>query len=161
MKRKKEVSTAKRSSQSNSTALSISLNIAIAALVLIVLFIGYKIYQNAVSPVEEDALARIDTTKASKIIQVEVLNGSGIPKIADSVTQYLRNEGFDVVQTGNYINFDVENSFIIDRTGNKANALKLASVYDINEKFIVQQRNSDYLLDVSFIIGKDYNKIKK
>jgi BarA-like signal transduction histidine kinase len=98
-------------------------------------------------------------TKAS-IIQVEVLNGCGVAGAADQFTNYLRQHHFDVVQMGNYISFDVEKSIVIDRTGNMANAYKVADTLGISSKNVIQQKNNNYFLDVSFIIGKDFNSLK-
>ena len=39
--------------------------------------------------------------------------------IADKVTLYLRNLGFDVVDVGNYQNFNVKETLVIDRVGIK------------------------------------------
>ena len=64
------------------------------------------------------------------------------------------------MQTGNYISFDVDKSMVIDRTGNKANAIKVADVLGIDHKNIIQQINNDYILDVSLIIGKDFKELK-
>lgn len=98
--------------------------------------------------------------KDSAIVQVEVLNGCGVSGIADKITGYLRNNNFDVVQVGNYTSFDMDKSLVIDRTGNRANAKKVAAALGINEKNIVQQINNDYLLDCSVVIGKDYFRLK-
>ncbi|MEJ2617528.1 MAG: hypothetical protein P8Z35_21420, partial [Ignavibacteriaceae bacterium] len=62
--------------------------------------------------------------------------------------------------TGNYISFDVDKSMVIDRTGNKANAIKVADALGIDHKNIIQQINNDYILDVSLIIGKDFKQLK-
>jgi hypothetical protein len=60
----------------------------------------------------------------------------------------------------NYTSFDIEKSLVIDRTGNKPNAEKIADLLGIDRKNIVQQISSDYFLDVSLVIGKDYNQLK-
>ena len=96
----------------------------------------------------------------SSIIQVEVLNGCGVSGVADQFTNYLRQHHFDVVQMGNYISFDVEKSIVIDRTGNMANAFKVADTLGVGRKNVIQQKNNNYFLDVSFIIGKDFNSLK-
>jgi hypothetical protein len=96
----------------------------------------------------------------SEIIQVEVLNGCGIEGTADRFTDFLRNQNFDVVKTDNYLRFDVEETLVIDRIGNLANALKTGEVLGIERKNILQQINEDYFLDVSVIIGRDYYKLK-
>jgi hypothetical protein len=49
---------------------------------------------------------------------------------------------------------------VIDRTGNRPNAEKIADLLEIDRKNIVQQISTDYFLDVSLVIGKDYNQLK-
>lgn len=101
-----------------------------------------------------------DNSKTSAIIQVEVLNGCGVIGIADKVTSYMRRNNFDVVQVGNYISYEMDKSLVIDRAGNKANAEKVAEALGIDKKNIVQQINSDYFLDCSIVIGRDYFQLK-
>jgi len=60
----------------------------------------------------------------------------------------------------NYSSFDIEKSLVIDRTGNKPNAEKIADLLGINRNNIVQQISTDYFLDVSLVIGKDYSQLK-
>ena len=91
------------------------------------------------------------------MIQVEVLNGCGKSGIADKFTELLRKNNFDVVNTGNYKSYDVNYSILIDRTGNLQNALKLADLLNIDHKNVIQQINKNYFLDVTLIVGKDYN----
>ncbi len=93
---------------------------------------------------------------ASDIIQVEVLNGCGISGVADRMTDYLRSKDFDVVNIGNYISYDVDESMVIDRIGNMANAYKVAKSLGIKNENVIQQLNKDYFLDVSIVIGRDY-----
>ena len=40
------------------------------------------------------------------IIQVEVQNGAGADNLAERTTEYLRDQGFDVVSVGNHTDFD-------------------------------------------------------
>ena len=49
---------------------------------------------------------------------------------------------------------------VIDRTGNMQSAYKVAAALGIDKKNVIQQVNDNYFLDVSLVIGKDYNKLK-
>ena len=60
---------------------------------------------------------------------------------------------------GNYISFDIDKTMVIDRTGNKANAEKIAEAIGVDKKNVIQQLNKEYFLDVSIIIGKDFNQL--
>jgi hypothetical protein len=92
-------------------------------------------------------------------IQVEVLNGCGVSGIADKLTDYLRQNRFDVVNIGNYFSFEVENSIIIDRTGELIHAQVIADSIGLDKSNIIQQINKEYLLDVTIILGKDYSQL--
>lgn len=126
-----------------------------AAIVFFSLSVYNKIEAHFLEDEEEDI-----EQQHLKVIQVEVLNGCGTPGIADRFTDYLRNNNFDVVQMGNYMSFDVDNSFVIDRTGEIEKADALAEVLGIDRKFVISQINKNYFIDVTLIIGKDFNQLK-
>lgn len=133
---------------------NISLNVIIVVLSLLIVYMGYSIYAKLSKKEAEVDLAGKNNTR-SEIIQVEVLNGSGVSGLTDKGVDYLRKNKFDVVSKGNYESFDVLETMIIDRTGNMANAEAVAKAFGVTSK-IVQQINSNYLLDVTVVIGKDY-----
>ena len=92
-------------------------------------------------------------------IQIEVLNGCNVPKIASKWTDYLRAKGFDVVRTDNYESFNVVETVIIDKRGRIENAIKVAEAMGLSEMQVLQEINDTYLLDVSVILGKDYYRL--
>ncbi|AFH50089.1 Hypothetical protein IALB_2386 [Ignavibacterium album JCM 16511] len=97
--------------------------------------------------------------KTSHNIQVEVLNACGTAGLADKFTDLLRSKKFDVVKTGNFASFDIDNSFVIDRVGNKEYAYYLADSIGIPKSNVIQQFNKNYYLDVTLVIGKDFNNL--
>lgn len=134
------------------------LNISILILILINTILAYTTFKAAsikFGNSADDLL--IDSTKAR--IQVEVLNGCGVSGVADDLTDYLRANHVDVVNLGNYRSFEIENSIIISRNEKIKNAEKVAALVGLDENSIIQQTNSDYLLDVTFILGKDYRNL--
>ena len=88
-----------------------------------------------------------------------MLNGCGKSGVAEKLTDYLRAEGFDVVRLGNYRSFEIEKSIIISRNEKIQNAEKVASVVGLKNENVIQQTNPEYLLDVTFILGKDYKQL--
>ena len=86
--------------------------------------------------------------------------GKVSPLIGDRFTDFLRNNNFDVVNIGNYIRFDMDETLVIDRIGNKANAYKVAEALGVKRENVIQQLNHDYFLDVSVVIGRDYYTLK-
>lgn len=95
-----------------------------------------------------------------KTIRVEVLNGSGVPKMAARCAEYLRSKGFDVVSTGNAPNSNYKNTIVQDRTGTIQNAQQIASVLGVSETGVILQKNPQLLLEVTVIVGQDYKSLK-
>jgi hypothetical protein len=93
-------------------------------------------------------------------IQVEVLNGCGAFGVAKKTTDYLRNEDIDVVSMGNYKNFTVTNSMVIDRIGDRQSAEKIAKILGISTDQIKSEVDESKQLAASIVIGKDYKKLK-
>lgn len=151
------------SSSKNKTArkpTSIS-NIILVTLIIflsaVVVFLSYSLYLKIQNISQSKNKSK---EVASAIIQVEVLNGCGVEGVAAKFTSYLREKNFDVVQVGNYRSDNIDETIVIDRIGNRANAEKLAEVLGIEKKNIIQQLNKDYFLDATLVIGKDYNKLE-
>ncbi len=141
-----------------SSASNLFLNIVISLLGLVIFIMVYSLFSKLL--IIKDNLSSENNKKTSAIVQVEVLNGCGVSGIADKITDFLRKNNFDVVQTGNYTSYNMDKSLVIDRSGNKANAEKVADALGIDKKNIVEQLNNDYLLDCSIVIGKDYFQLK-
>ncbi|MCH8569496.1 MAG: LytR C-terminal domain-containing protein [Balneolales bacterium] len=92
----------------------------------------------------------------SNVIQVEVLNGCGVAGVATRFTNHLRSLGFDVVSSGNFESFDLEHSIIIDRTGNRSNAARVARALGIDESRIIRETSPFFYLDATVVIGADH-----
>ena len=98
--------------------------------------------------------------KPGSIVQIDVLNGCGSPGAATAVTTYLRTRGYDVVEVRNYRSLNVDETFIIDRTGDLERARNVASVLGAKPDKILQQLNPDYYVDVSVVVGRDFHSLK-
>jgi hypothetical protein len=150
--------TPEKNTEAKKPTANLILNLIIIFLVIVVAFLSFSIVKKIKSSNKVAAVENKNIPAA--IIQLEVLNGCGIAGAAEKVTDYLRNNYVDVVAMKNYTSFDIEKSLVIDRTGNRSNAEKIADLLGINRKNIVQQISSDYFLDVSLVIGKDYSQLK-
>ncbi len=95
----------------------------------------------------------------SDIIQVQVLNGCGIPGAASNLTDHLRKSGFDVVESGNFETFDIQDTFVIDRSGNLENARRVARALGIPESKIIREVARGYYIDATIVIGADFNQL--
>lgn len=135
---------------------NILLNVSILILIVINTILAYSVVKTISFNDTEDYLL-VDSTKAR--IQVEVLNGCGVSGVAEKLTDYLRTNNIDVVNLGNYRSFEIENSIIISRNEKILNAEKVAAIVGLDNQNIIQQINPDYMLDVTFILGKDYRDL--
>jgi len=108
------------------------------------------------SPVEPDVVqgGKVHT------IQLDVLNGSGTPKLSQRFTDYLRARGFDVVEMGNYKDSRVERTRVIGRTGNLTAARQVAEALGVPKERVTQEIDRTSYLDVSVVIGKDFRSLK-
>ncbi len=97
----------------------------------------------------------------SEVIQIEVLNGCGVPGLATRFTNILRSNGFDVVSSGNFESFDITESLVIDRNGNMDNAREVARSIGIPENRVLQEISPDFYLDATVVIGSDYESLNQ
>jgi len=132
------------------------LNASILILVLINSILAYSVF-NAIPFNDNDDNYLEDSTRVR--IQVEVLNGCGVSGVAEKLTDYLRTNNIDVVNLGNYRSFEIENSIIIGRNEKIQNTEIVAAIVGLDKQNIIQQINPDYLLDVTFVLGKDYRDL--
>lgn len=130
----------------------------IIASVVLTVFAVYLLY----SVLDKTGLVSFGKTENFKpknvqqLIQVEVLNGCGVAGVGDGLTDVLRAKGIDVVKTGNYRSFDIDNTFIIDRMGKVETANRVADSLNLDKRFIITEKNKSYFLDLTIVIGKDY-----
>jgi len=95
----------------------------------------------------------------AKVIQLDVLNGCGVKGVGAKFTGFLRGSGFDVVEMKNYKTFNIAQTLVVDRVGDLGPARRVAAALGVAEKYVVQQINPDYFVDVSVIIGEDYRTL--
>ena len=122
--------------------------------ILIIALFSRILYPRIVADRDEQ-----DPALISEVIQLEVLNGCGITGIATRFTDSLREYGFDVVETGNYDHFDVDQTFVISRSGQMENAYRVANALGISENQVIREQSPDFYLDVTLIIGSDFESL--
>lgn len=140
------------------------LNGALILFLILVAYLGFSLINNSIKS-GKDIKEITDTSKSvthqpNISIQLDVQNGTNENGVASRITDYLRKNGMDVVDIGNYKSKDVERTLIIDRIGDKNKAKKVAAVLGVNEKNIIQQMNNSLYLDVTVVIGIDFNELK-
>ena len=134
----------------------IFLNAVIGLLLIAVCYLACSFYFQYSSVKNDETMQE----HAHRTVQLDVLNGCGVPGTASKCTEILRQRGFDVVEIKNYSSFNVPNTIIIDRIGDRKKAQRVAATLGVNENNIIQQINPDYFVDVSVVIGKDYINLK-
>lgn len=138
---------------------SLLLNAAIGFLSVLLLILFVALAARLIYPRVESERVAQDTVLISNVIQLEVLNGCGVPGLATRFTSSLRRYGFDVVETGNFDNFDMTETLIISRNGNMQNARRVASALGIAEERILREESSDFYLDATIVIGSDFQTL--
>ncbi len=98
-----------------------------------------------------------DPVFGRNVIRVEVLNGCGEPGVAEKVTDWLRDEGFDIVFFGNADSFKYEKTVILDRSGRPEFAREVANV--LGSDNVERKYDGLLLLDVTVIVGPDWNEL--
>lgn len=109
----------------NSDSDSGILNVTIGFLGLLLFLLLLGLLARFVYPRIQNNRTETNRDLISNVIQIAVLNGCGVSGIADKFTFKLRKHGFDVVETGNFKNFNMEHTIVISRLPNPVNAKKL------------------------------------
>lgn len=143
-----------------------SINILIVVLALVTIYLTYSFAKRVSLSRQDTKIETLDTSKnqitrqpTGSTLQIDIQNGTGITGLGNKFMEYLRTNGFDVVEMGNFSSSDEKNSFVIDRAGNMRNAKRVAAALGIPETRVIQQMNKNYFLDATVVIGKDYNEL--
>ncbi len=136
-----------------------ALNAVIGFLSLLLFLLIFGLFTRVVYPRIQNERAEEQPQLIGDIIQLEVLNGCGVSGLANQFTSALRKNGFDVVETGNFDNFDMQETIIISRTYNTDNAERVAEALGIDSKNILIEASDDFYLDATIVIGSDYNSL--
>lgn len=138
---------------------SFVLNSVIGFLTLLLAILLVGLGTRIIYPRIQNERADDSTELIGSIIQIEVLNGCGVPGLANRLTSVLRKNGFDVVETGNFDNFDIEETLVISRTFKTENARRVAEALGVNEKNLIIEASEDFYLDATVVIGSDYQTL--
>ena len=144
---------------------------------IIIIWVTYYLYQKnfestAVVAIQKDTVISEPpseipddiTAPFEQNVQIEILNGCGVTGIAKVFQSYLRQNGFDVVNTENYveegkIRWDLQESMIIDHVGDSEQAKEVARVLRLSPNKIMYREDPTAIYDISVVLGKDYKKL--
>ena len=89
-------------------------------------------------------------------LEVEVLNGCGVPGLALRFTNYLRSQGYDVVHFSDADSYDYPRTLVINRGTDPDRALQVARSLSLDPAALENRPDSALQLDVTVILGHDY-----
>jgi len=150
------------SQQKNNTKISTAPKVVVWLAVLMLLSInGYLVYSAYDKIIKIfPAVSSINKNETSLPLKVEIVNGCGIKGLGDKLTDILREKRVDVIQSGNYYQFNINKTVIIDRAGNNLKAKNIAKLLGIPEQQIICLTNKSLFLDVTVLAGKDFYNFK-
>lgn len=96
-------------------------------------------------------------------IEVEILNGCGVPGLAGKISDYLRSQQMDVVRSKNADHYNYDQTILILRNENSDGLKKIAKSFgiDIDDETRIKHIPDDQLnVDITVIIGSDFATIK-
>ena len=155
----------KRPSKTSASFAETVVNWLIAALIVIILAFAASVIWRFVEAKKAVVFTQQPDAEGikpeTKVIRIEVLNGCGVTGVAAKFRDYLRAQGFDVVNTDNYRSYDIDSSFVIDRVSIKSKyGLKLADALGIPRKNVQPILSDELAVESSLVLGKDYASLK-
>lgn len=128
-------------------------NLLIVLLLAIVLVLGtslvVRLLHPPITPTVEDGSER------PTVIQLTVINASGVSGVAKRTMSFLRERGFDVVELGTSAD-TLARTAVVDRVGDRESTVKVARVLGLTEASVRLAKDSTAFVHASVIIGKDY-----
>ncbi len=93
-------------------------------------------------------------------VQVEVLNACGDAGVGQAALKYLRKKGFDVINMEKAENLFPE-TIVLDRSGQASvSEAAQAVAQTLGTPNVILQRNDDRMVDVTAIIGRDFDQLQ-
>jgi hypothetical protein len=92
----------------------------------------------------------------TRALQLDVVNAAETPRLAQTVTDFLRQRGFDVVEIRTQPGAPAPVTKVIARMRNPEAARKVATALGVKDENIIDKYDPTLYLDISVVIGKDY-----
>jgi polyisoprenyl-teichoic acid--peptidoglycan teichoic acid transferase len=93
-------------------------------------------------------------------LTVEVLNGNGVNRAARALASYLKNRGIKVPRFAMAGHTDYKETLIVDWKSKTEEAIALARSLNIKPSNIVSYNRPDKPLDITIVLGKDWQGVK-
>ncbi len=114
---------------------------------------------------EVTIIKSVTRQKGNYTLKAEVFNACGVKDVARQLSDYLRDQGIDVVYYGNYLIdtniHTIPKSIIVDRKSKDLkNAKLVASKTGVEERYLIYQLSPERQVDVTVMIGQNYNEMR-
>jgi hypothetical protein len=121
-----------------------------ASTLVVLLFLGSFIWRMLHPPI----LPYVESEGTERVIQLDVVNASGINGAGRRALEFFRERGFDVVEISTSSN-EIDSSYVVDRVGDRASALKVARVFGIADSLVRTEIDSMLFVHASVVLGKN------
>ena len=135
------------------------MNAGIVLALVVASILMYAFYMRLTTPAPDPFRVDESGDLLGEIIQVQVLNGSGVKDLGRQMREHLIGLGFDVVETDNYSHFNVEKTVILDRVGNLDAAEQVALAIGLLPEDVTPEVVKEYYLDATVLIGHNYQQV--
>jgi len=139
------------------------LNLAIFSLSVVIIGFIYSMGKRVVQNPNKVVLTQVDEFVPANVpyqgIVIEVLNGCGVPGIAQKFTNYLRAEGFDVIYTGNADRMDYPGTVLIERVDSRDKSGEVNRTLQLSPQAVIQKLDLSLQVDLTLILGRDYSQL--
>jgi hypothetical protein len=139
------------------------LNLAIFSLSVVIIGFIFSMGKRIVQNPSKVALTQVDEFVPGNApyqgIVIEVLNGCGVPGLAQKFTNYLRAEGFDVIYTGNADQMNYTSTLLIERIDSQEKSSEVNRALQLNPRAVVQKLDPSLQVDLTLILGRDYSQL--
>ncbi|MCF7885515.1 MAG: LytR C-terminal domain-containing protein [Candidatus Marinimicrobia bacterium] len=132
-------------------------NIVIFCIAIVIIGFMVSTSDRIMNNDEKIELNRSDMVKHEyETVMIEVLNGCGVPGLANKYSNYLRQKGIDVVYVGNAESMDYDSTRVIRRVDDEKKYKLFLDVLQVSEDRIKNSKTDAPYTDFSLILGKDY-----
>ena len=132
-------------------------NIVIFCIAIVIIGFMISTSDRIINNEEKIELSKSETIEHQyDTVMIEVLNGCGVPGLANKYSNYLRQQGIDVVYVGNAESMDYDSTRIIQRVDDQKKCHQLLKVLQVSKDRIKDSETDAPYTDFSLIIGKDY-----
>jgi hypothetical protein len=130
---------------------NVTVLIVVAILAVVAMVVGAKR-----DTVTKNASVAVVTpeSKIPHLGNVEVLNGSGTPGVANKIADCLRTKGFDVKNIGNAPTWNYPVTIVVARTADLASAQQIGAALKTDK--VIMMRDTLSIYDVDVFVGADY-----